>query len=129
LWRVLRVSVLDVLVRRSGHARSSLTDSHCRTQEWLKFNNAQRGHQNLVESSACAFATLFGAGVFYPLTAARLGAVYSVGRLLYGYGYVHGGANGRIAGIALAHVGDFGLLFTMINGGVWPCLQRRPRSV
>ena len=34
--------------------------------EWLAFNNAQRGHQNMLETLPTVYATLFGAGIFHP---------------------------------------------------------------
>ena len=38
--------------------------------EWLAFNNAQRGHQNMLETLPSFYATLFGAGAFHPKLAA-----------------------------------------------------------
>ena len=51
------------------------------------FNCAQRAHQNTVESQALFLVELVVVGLFYPLFAATCGALYSVGRILYGYGY------------------------------------------
>ena len=85
--------------------------------DWLTFNNAQRVHQNTVEQSGYIFAMLAFSGLLYPLTAAKLGATYIVGRALFAVGYVRGGANGRMLGGLLGHIGDFGLMGCTIYGG------------
>jgi len=53
--------------------------------EWLDFNNAQRGHQNALESLPGVLACLFAAGSLYPTTAAALAGAYGVGRILYAW--------------------------------------------
>ena len=73
------------------------------------FNCAQRAHQNTVESQALFLVELVVVGLFYPLFAATCGALYSVGRILYGYGYATKGPDGRLIGSLLSHLGDLPL--------------------
>ncbi|PVI05028.1 membrane-associated proteins in eicosanoid and glutathione metabolism [Periconia macrospinosa] len=51
------------------------------------FNRAQRGHQNFLESQASTIAAMCITGLVYPKMAAALGATWSVGRILYAWGY------------------------------------------
>ena len=73
------------------------------------FNCAQRAHQNTVESQALFLVELVIVGLFYPLFAATCGALYSVGRILYGYGYATKGPDGRLIGSLISHLGDLPL--------------------
>ena len=73
------------------------------------FNCAQRAHQNTVESQALFLVELVVVGLFYPLFAATCGALYSVGRILYGYGYATKGPDGRLIGSLISHLGDLPL--------------------
>jgi glutathione S-transferase len=73
------------------------------------FNCAQRAHQNTVESQALFLVELVIVGLFYPLFAATCGALYSVGRILYGYGYAKNGPDGRLIGSLISHLGDLPL--------------------
>ena len=73
------------------------------------FNCAQRAHQNTVESQALFLVELVIVGLFYPLFAATCGTLYSVGRILYGYGYAKNGPDGRLIGSLISHLGDLPL--------------------
>ena len=73
------------------------------------FNCAQRAHQNTVEGQAMFLIELVIVGLFYPLFAATCGALYSVGRILYGYGYATKGPDGRLIGSLISHLGDLPL--------------------
>lgn len=70
-----------------------------------------------MEQSGYIFALLAFSGLLYPLTTAKLGASYIIGRALFAAGYVRGGPGGRMFGSLLCHIGDFGLLGCCINGG------------
>jgi glutathione S-transferase len=59
------------------------------------FNRAQRGHQNFNENQTSFLGALLITGLEYPRTAAVLGAAFSVGRVLYGWGYTSGPENGK----------------------------------
>ena len=74
------------------------------------FNCAQRAHQNTVESQALFLVELVVVGLFYPLFAATCGALYSVGRILYGYGYAKNGPDGRLIGSLISRLGDLKLV-------------------
>ena len=73
------------------------------------FNCAQRAHQNTVESMPLFLVELVLVGLFYPLFAASCGALWSVGRILYGYGYAKNGPDGRLIGSLISHLGDLPL--------------------
>ena len=73
------------------------------------FNCAQRAHQNTVESMPLFLVELVLVGLFYPLFAASCGALWSVGRILYGYGYKTKGPDGRLIGSLISHLGDLPL--------------------
>ena len=73
------------------------------------FNCAQRAHQNTVESQALFLVELVVVGLFYPLFAASCGGLWSVGRILYGYGYKTKGPDGRLIGSLISHLGDLPL--------------------
>ncbi|CAI6334401.1 unnamed protein product [Periconia digitata] len=74
------------------------------------FNRAQRGHQNFLESQGSVVLSMLITGLVYPRAAAGLGATWSVGRVLYAWGYNNGkeegkgrynGAPGLLAGYVL----------------------------
>jgi glutathione S-transferase len=87
-------------------------------EEWVKFNCAQRGHQNALETQPAALATLFASGSLYPITASILGGAYGVGRILYAAGYIRSGPGGRLIGVLLADVGLLGLIGCAIRAGL-----------
>lgn len=96
----------------SGKFSEQLTYS-----EWLAFNNAQRAHQNMLETLPGFYATLFGAGAMHPKLASWFGAFYIVGRLVYKSGYLRSGAKGREAGALISGIGTMGLLGTCLYAG------------
>jgi glutathione S-transferase len=77
-----------------------------------KFNCAQRAHANFSENHPAALASLLIAGLQFPVSAAVLGAAWSVTRYLYMVGYSQGGTGkGRYRGISfwMFQVGLLGL--------------------
>ena len=52
----------------------------------IAFNSVQRAHQNTLESYSLVMLQMMCAGLKYPVTSAACGAVYVVGRVIYGYG-------------------------------------------
>merc|ERR1711991_1184727 len=60
---------------------------------FLAFNNAQRGHQNTLESLAMVFVFAMIAGIVFPLYQAIVNVVYIVGCVLYYVGYTAGPGN------------------------------------
>jgi len=78
-----------------------------------KFNSVQRAHQNTLESYSLVMVGMFACGLKYPITSAISGMIYSVGRIIYGYGYAKGGPQGRMIGGILSHLGDIPLLLVI----------------
>ncbi|KAH7110591.1 hypothetical protein B0J11DRAFT_204813 [Dendryphion nanum] len=78
------------------------TASPATSKAMHQFNCAQRGHQNFNENHVPALGAMLITGLVYPRTAAALGAVWSVNRVLYAVGYTNGkeGGRGRYLGAA-----------------------------
>ena len=56
----------------------------------MRFNCAQRAHQNTLESVPHTLFTILFAGLRYPTAATALGSVWVFGRLIYTTGYATG---------------------------------------
>lgn len=70
--------------------------------QWVEFNNAQRCHYNMVESSAPVLATVIVGGLFQPIACSILGIIYALGMIIFSYGYKSKkGADGRMIGATL----------------------------
>jgi len=84
-----------------------------------KFNCAQRAHANYIENQPSAVAALLIAGLQFPITAAIMGAGWSVSRYIYMVGYSQGGegGKGRYKGITF-WLFQFGLVGLCIYEGV-----------
>jgi len=72
------------------YAPSSRTDD-----EAHRFNCAQRAHANFIENQPSLLGALLLAGIRFPITAAVMGAGWSVSRYLYMTGYSQGGVGGK----------------------------------
>ncbi|OMJ15307.1 Microsomal glutathione S-transferase 3 [Smittium culicis] len=103
----------------SGRFSSKLTD-----EQWLEFNNVMRVHQNYVEGLPVATITTLVSGLFYPKLSAISGAVYILGRFIYGIGYANKGASGRMAGALIL---DAGLVTNLIASlvGIYHVLSKK----
>lgn len=79
------------------YAPSTRTD-----KEAYLFNCAQRAHANFIENQPSMLGALLLAGLKFPVTAAVMGAGWTVCRYLYMVGYCDGteGGKGRYKGIA-----------------------------
>lgn len=75
-----------------------------------EFNSVQRAHQNTLESYAIVMILMVSCGLVYPITAAAFGAIWVIGRCIYGYGYATGGPKGRSIGGLVSHLGDVPLV-------------------
>merc|ERR1712196_748540 len=75
-----------------------------------EFNCVQRAHQNTLETWAPVSILCLVNGLAYPVTSARLFAIWIVGRVIYGWGYASKGPNGRMIGGLLSHIGDLPLM-------------------
>jgi len=71
---------------------------------WVDFNNGQRAHYNFLEGIALICVSLMVSGLYYPILTTQLGAIYFVGRIFYGLGYVSSGPKGRTFGVLLCDV-------------------------
>ena len=56
-------------------------------EDWIKFANYQRAHGNYHEGIATILTFLAVSGLFFPTYTVALGALYIVGRFVYGMGY------------------------------------------
>ena len=75
-----------------------------------EFNSVQRAHQNTLESYAIVMLQTALCGLVYPKTSALFGGIWTVGRVIYGYGYAKGGPSGRTFGGFVSHLGDIPLV-------------------
>lgn len=51
------------------------------------FNCAQRAHHNVLENYSTVLSAMLIGGLKYPVSAASLGAVWVLGRIVYAFGY------------------------------------------
>lgn len=82
------------------------------------FNCVQRGHQNTLETSPIFFVTLLVGGFQYPLLAAGLGLLHTVGRFLYFKGYATGVPDNRLKLGGIHFLGLFGLIICAASVGI-----------
>ncbi|OMJ12278.1 Microsomal glutathione S-transferase 3 [Smittium culicis] len=103
----------------SGRFSSKLNE-----EQWLEFNNVMRVHQNYVEGLPIATITTLVSGLFYPKLSAISGAVYILGRFIYGLGYASRGASGRLVGVFIL---DAGLVTNLIASlvGIYHVLSKK----
>ena len=84
--------------------------------KWLAFANGQRVHYNYVEGVATSILLTLVAGLYQPVWAARLGALYIAGREVFALGYAARGPSGRMYGAVLFDVALVGLLGLAAHG-------------
>jgi glutathione S-transferase len=97
----------------SGRYASKLT-----YEQWYKFNNAQRAHNNFVEFAPTTFVLLFVAGLYFPVPAAAIGLGVIIFRFVYAAGYASGGPAGRVIGALANDLCLLGLFGLSIASGV-----------
>ena len=87
-------------------------------EEWFRFNCAQRGHQNFLETAWSALSLMLLGGFFAPRFYAICGLVYCIGRVLYFIGYTSNmGPKGREIGAILGLLSNFSMVvYTMKIG-------------
>lgn len=84
------------------------------------YNCAQRAHGNFVEHHPSVVLAMLIAGLKFPVTAAGLGAAWSVTRMLYAVGYTDekkDGGSGRYLGIGFIPVQSVLFLMAVWVGG------------
>ncbi|KAL2255041.1 hypothetical protein VTK26DRAFT_4270 [Humicola hyalothermophila] len=72
---------------------------------------AQRAQTNFTENHPSLLGSLLIAGLKYPVYAATLGAVWTISRVVYAYGYSTKGPQGRIRGFIPSILSDLALKF------------------
>ncbi|GMH35665.1 hypothetical protein BSKO_03533 [Bryopsis sp. KO-2023] len=83
----------------------------------VKFNCTQRAHQNHVEQAPLAMICIAALGAQKPVTAAALGMVYTIGRIIYFKGYSSGNADKRGPGAIISFLALAGAVGTsMVTG-------------
>jgi len=104
------LTYLVIWARKKYHVKYPLLYATGSTPDAIAFNCTQRAHQNTLESWAPFCITLLLVGLWYPIFAAVCGLLWSIGRLIYGFGYSFGGPSGRTPGAIFSHLGDIPLL-------------------
>ena len=110
--------VINVATRRKKfgikypalYADSSHISKDCKKENVDEFNCAQRAHQNTCENISTVQLLGVVNGLLFPRFAGGCLAIYGVGRIIYGHGYISGGPDGRMAGGIITHLGDFPLM-------------------
>ena len=83
-----------------------------------KFNCAQRGHQNMLESYPQFLTLLILLGLVYPITSATLGAIWCVARIGYFRAYATGDPKKRLPWFGASSLSLLALIFTTIYAGL-----------
>ena len=76
-----------------------------------EFNSVQRAHQNTLESYAVNMFQMALNGLVYPQLSALFGALWVVGRVIYGAGYAAFGPSGRMVGFGIGALGSVPPIF------------------
>jgi uncharacterized membrane protein YecN with MAPEG domain len=97
--------------------------------DWYKLNLAQRAHYNTLESFPMALSLVLTSGLFTPIPSAIAGVLYSVGRVMFGYGYRNYGPNARSIGAGVSLVPIIGLMGVNLWFGVKKGLETLPESL
>lgn len=78
----------------------------------LKFNCTQRAHQNTLEFLPIVVLGTLITGLNYPLLATALSSTFSIGRVVYTYGYKTGDPAKRTPGGMISNGATIGLLLS-----------------
>lgn len=88
-------------------------------EDWMALNTAQRAAGNYLEQQTAIVTLLLLSGLFYPLFAASIGAVYMVGRYLFSTGIQSkSGTSGRAKGFFICMLCHLALLGCTIFSGI-----------
>ncbi|KAJ7282512.1 hypothetical protein C8J57DRAFT_46452 [Mycena rebaudengoi] len=86
----------------------------------IKFNCAQRAHQNTLESLPAFYTLTFITSIKYPLLAATCLGLFSVSRVGYTLGYLTGSPQRRHNLLSVVY---FPSLFTLLGASVYTVFQ------
>jgi len=89
------------------------------------FNCYQRGHQNALESWPIILTMLFVGGIKHPVISAAAGVAWSLGRILYAFGYSTGDPSKRSRGAPFYFLAMITLLGTSVSVA-YSLLQHKP---
>ena len=78
-----------------------------------------------MESFSYVMLQMCVTGLVYPVTAAAFGAIWTIGRVVYGIGYASKGPSGRMAGGLLSHMGDIPLAILTMKVGYTMIMKTR----
>ncbi|KAH8835913.1 hypothetical protein DL96DRAFT_1490084 [Flagelloscypha sp. PMI_526] len=84
----------------------------------LKFNGAQRAHQNTLENVPVMLIMSMIVGTKFPYLASGLGFVWNASRILYMYGYLQGPSKRNSYGAIVGTTALWILIYTGIYTGV-----------
>eukprot|EP00879_Flechtneria_rotunda_P002067 GHRR01002246.1.p1 GENE.GHRR01002246.1~~GHRR01002246.1.p1 ORF type:complete len:205 (+),score=39.07 GHRR01002246.1:67-615(+) len=88
------------------------------SEEARVFNCTQRAHQNTLETLPAMLAMEALLGIIYPVTAAALGMIWNIGRVVYTTGYSKGDPNKRIPGVAIASLAYLATIIVTLTTGI-----------
>ena len=99
---------MDCRMRKREEAKK------CKEEDVVTFNCIQRAHQNTLEGINNVRLLAVLNGFLLPKYCGILLGIYSVGRIIYGWGYASGGPKGRVTGSLISHLGDLPLMLMTI---------------
>jgi glutathione S-transferase len=99
-WMVFKVGA----ARKAAGVKYPAMTSDENTQEAAVFNCTQRAHQNTLESLPLLLVMQLLIAQVYPVTAAAIGAVWAVGRIVYMVGYSSGDPSKRLPGSMISNL-------------------------
>mmetsp|Transcript_83168 Transcript_83168/g.101918 ORF Transcript_83168/g.101918 Transcript_83168/m.101918 type:complete len:184 (-) Transcript_83168:92-643(-) len=83
----------------------------------VEFNCYQRGHQNAIETQGLFLSCMLVGSQKYPLVCAVAGAIFSIAKVIYAWGY-YNGPSARVPGALSSYIG----LFMLIGSSIFTCL-------
>jgi glutathione S-transferase len=106
-WMVIKVSK----ARKDAGVKYPAMTSDADTQEAKVFNCIQRAHHNTLENLPIFFTSQLLIAQVYPVTAAAIGLVWAVGRIVYMVGYSSGDPNKRLPGSMISNLTQLASIF------------------
>lgn len=106
------LAVKVALARRESGVKYPSMYAEGNSEAAVRFNCTQRAHLNTLEYLPNVLALQMLMGLQYPVTAAALGAAWTLGRLIYAAGYSSGDPAKRAPGSTLA-----GVVYLALIGG------------
>ncbi|KIZ01433.1 hypothetical protein MNEG_6530 [Monoraphidium neglectum] len=112
-WQAIRVAI----ARRKYNVAYPKMYAEGEGEEAQIFNCTQRSHQNTLETAPAMLVMTCMLGLVYPVSAAILNAVWSVGRIFYATGYSTGDPSKRMTGAGISGLSYLGcIIATLVVG-------------